>query len=311
MQPQRTFPKEGKCGEKSDLADTAFRCEEKRYKLHKSDRREKRIHVETDFTDTVDMRHMSLNTPYNNAMIVDVSKECGRPAFRFLGVEGLLFFPQHLDTAAQRSWLTYALTTSSQSAFFPNNLTTLDPSATTLTYQSGMRWSTMGFNYNWTLKEYSRDRFSPFPPSLHALCCQVASTAAHSTGACSTYDPQTAIVNYFPVGTMMMAHQDVSEECVGQPLISISLGCSSVFLMGTENRVDKPHAFFLRSGDVVLFTGPSRRAFHGVPRVLDDCPKELVDEDGPLSMMSGLRVNINVRQVYPEAVNLPDVGDKR
>lgn len=112
-----------------------------------------------------------------------------------------------------------------------------------------------------------------------------------------TYEPQTAIVNYFPVGTMMCAHQDLSEPCLHRPLISLSLGASCVFLMGTTSRDDKPHAFLLRSGDIVAFTGPSRVAFHAVPRVLDDCPEHLVAYD---SRMAGLRININVRQVYDE-----------
>eukprot|EP00744_Colponema_vietnamica_P019509 GILI01027600.1.p1 GENE.GILI01027600.1~~GILI01027600.1.p1 ORF type:complete len:471 (-),score=63.63 GILI01027600.1:113-1525(-) len=112
-----------------------------------------------------------------------------------------------------------------------------------------------------------------------------------------SYEPQTAIVNYFPVGTMMCAHQDLSEPCLHRPLISISLGSSCVFLMGTTSRDDKPFAFILRSGDIVAFTGPSRVAFHAVPRVLEDCPEHLVDFD---TRMKGLRININVRQVYDE-----------
>lgn len=90
-----------------------------------------------------------------------------------------------------------------------------------------------------------------------------------------TYEPQTCIVNYYPVGSMMMCHQDISEEVLDQPLVSVSLGCSSIFLMGTESRDDSPYAFLLRSGDVAAFSGPARAAFHSVPRILDDCPDYL------------------------------------
>ena len=137
--------------------------------------------------------------------------------------------------------------------------------------------------------------------------------------ACDGYDPQTAIVNYYPLGSMMMAHQDISEVCLEKPLVSVSLGCSCVFLMGTESRDDAPTAFFLRSGDVAVFTGPSRLAYHAVPRILDDLPAHLAPPPPPVAgeaaegasdaddaawravahQLPGLRLNINVRQVYP------------
>uniref|UniRef100_A0A0A9ZI75 Alpha-ketoglutarate-dependent dioxygenase alkB n=1 Tax=Lygus hesperus TaxID=30085 RepID=A0A0A9ZI75_LYGHE len=91
----------------------------------------------------------------------------------------------------------------------------------------------------------------------------------------SSYEPQTCIVNYYPVGSMMMCHQDISEEVLDQPLVSVSLGCSAIFLMGSTSRDDAPFAFLLKSGDVAAFSGPSRAAFHSVPRVLDDCPDYL------------------------------------
>ena len=112
-----------------------------------------------------------------------------------------------------------------------------------------------------------------------------------------TYEPQTAIVNFFPLGSMMCAHQDLSEPCLHRPLISVSLGSSCVFLMGSTSREDTPHAFLLRSGDIVAFTGPSRVAFHAVPRVMEDCPAHLIAFD---ERMRNLRININVRQVYDE-----------
>ncbi|CCW71716.1 unnamed protein product [Phytomonas sp. Hart1] len=111
--------------------------------------------------------------------------------------------------------------------------------------------------------------------------------------------------------------------------------------MGTQSRDDAPHAFLLRSGDVVMFAGPARLAYHAVPRIFDDCPDyltvpeaELTDEerrryahhvyyhhpmpDGSFVKvdkdamtedererywrlcMRHMRININVRQVYPE-----------
>ncbi|EPY34416.1 alkylated DNA repair protein alkB like protein 1 [Strigomonas culicis] len=167
-----------------------------------------------------------------------------------------------------------------------------------------MRWATLGFSYEWTNKTYHKDRYSTFPRLLKERMCFLMKLVEHvtqdsfscmgSSGAgvgdgataplAATYEPQTAIVNYYPVGSMMMCHQDVSEETMDRPLVSASLGCSAVFLMGTESRDDAPYAFLLRSGDVAAFAGPSRRAFHAVPRILDDCPDYLTVPDEAITV---------------------------
>lgn len=108
------------------------------------------------------------------------------------------------------------------------------------------------------------------------------------------YKPEVAFVNYYPVGNGMFAHQDKSELTYDRPLVSISLGCSCIFLIGDDTRDTKPYAFMLRSGDVICMTGKSRLAFHGVPKIFDDLPRELCD----VKNMDKLRININVRQVY-------------
>ena len=96
----------------------------------------------------------------------------------------------------------------------------------------------------------------------------------------------------------MMAHQDVSEKSMERPLISVSLGCSAIFLMGTECRDTVPHAMLLRSGDVVFMTGLARQGFHSVPRIMEGtCPEYITAEPGMVEMAS-LRVNMNFRQVH-------------
>jgi alkylated DNA repair protein alkB family protein 1 len=330
--------KSGKSGEKTELSETPFRLVEKKYKLFRYDRREakRKAPPETDFTDVVDMQNIANNTAENQIMIAAPLAVAPILVHSFAGVPGLFFLPNFLSKAEQIHWASVALHQFSRSSEFPNNLNTLDASRVTTDYEVGMRWVTLGYKYDWTAKTYHRERKAAFPSSLSTLCKKIVAavpssnkgkapetgeeraptggaptlegncTSARSTASSSLfqeYFPQTAIVNYFPVGTMMMAHQDVSEESMDKPLVSISLGCTSVFLMGTDRREDAPHAFFLRSGDAVIFTGPSRTAFHSVPRILDDCPSFLSSAE---PKMTGLRININVRQVYAEPIVLPD-----
>lgn len=309
--PHHPCPKEGgACGKQTELAATAFRLEEKRYKLYKADPKApktQRRRCDTDFSDVVDFRNVKANTEANQQMIHRVPID-GEPAFTFTGVPGLLFFPGAIDAVQQARWCREALESFTQSRDFPNNKSSLDSSVTTAGYEAAIRWATLGFKYDWTRRVYHKDQWALFPETLNVLMSSLVRRASAVTqdqfSASGFYEAQTAIVNYFPVGTMMMAHQDVSEVCLEKPLMSMSLGCSCVFLMGTDCRDDKPHAFYLRSGDVVAFTGPSRVAYHAVPRILDDCPEHLLslpDDDAQWRRhMNGLRINVNVRQVFDE-----------
>ena len=47
-----------------------------------------------------------------------------------------------------------------------------------------------------------------------------------------------------------------------------SFGQSAVFLVGGRSKAVQPSALLLRSGDVVIMSGSSRLAYHGVPRII-------------------------------------------
>nr|KAJ3419024.1 hypothetical protein HK105_007505 [Polyrhizophydium stewartii] len=187
-----------------------------------------------------------------------------------------------------------------------------------------MRWATLGFQYNWTLKEYFFDRRPAFPPSVDAITREIVTLLAPVTGySTDCWRSEAGIVNFHHPGDTLTAHQDRSEIDMDAPLVSLSIGLDAVFLFGTESRDDKPVALRLRSGDVVVMAGPARRAFHGVPLVLPDtCPEYLRDaaaswdagswagehDSDPVSddearelaeFMGTTRININVRQVLP------------
>jgi alkylated DNA repair protein alkB family protein 1 len=93
----------------------------------------------------------------------------------------------------------------------------------------------------------------------------------------------------------------------------ISLGNAAIFLIGDLTRDVAPIPILLRSGDVVVMSGPtSRRAYHGVPRILEgSLPAHLGEEvyvdDGSwlpyARYMDTTRININVRQVFPKGFN--------
>ena len=132
---------------------------------------------------------------------------------------------------------------------------------------------------------------------------------------------QAAIVNLYSPGDTLSVHRDVSEDC-DQGLVSMSLGCDGVFIIGMSVTEDdgqstvKHVVLRLRSGDAVYMSGPSRFAWHGVPQIIGGtCPEWLrpwpakivtrgnttMDDSEGYSLwrnwMETKRINLNVRQM--------------
>jgi alkylated DNA repair protein (DNA oxidative demethylase) len=65
--------------------------------------------------------------------------------------------------------------------------------------------------------------------------------------------------------------------------LSISLGDPAVFRMGGTARGDPSATVLLESGDVVLFGGPARLAYHGVDRIRSGASR-LLPEGGRINL---------------------------
>lgn len=100
---------------------------------------------------------------------------------------------------------------------------------------------------------------------------------------------ENGLVNYYGPGATMGMHID-ADEASNAPVISLSIGDTAIFRMGnTENRNRPWVDTSLFSGDVIVFGGPARRAYHGVPVV----------QEATAPVNCGLtqgRINITIRQ---------------
>ncbi len=105
------------------------------------------------------------------------------------------------------------------------------------------------------------------PPSL-------ASGGVHPAAACPAQmclhpEPPGPRPACLPcAGDTLNGHIDDAEPSLHQPLVSLSLGCDAVFLIGGPTRDTPPTPLLLRGGDIVVLSGPARHCYHGVPRVL-------------------------------------------
>jgi DNA oxidative demethylase len=108
------------------------------------------------------------------------------------------------------------------------------------------------------------------------------------------YRPDIALINFYDGAARMGMHADRDERSLA-PVVSLSLGDTCVFRFGnTRDRgrpwVDVP----LESGDLFVFGGPSRLAYHGVP-------KTLPGTGDPEIGLTGGRLNITLRESGLEA----------
>lgn len=117
--------------------------------------------------------------------------------------------------------------------------------------------------------------------------------AAHAYGPHNPlvpdYTPDSALINFYDGAAHMGMHQD-RDEFSAAPIVSLSLGDTCVFRFGnTLTRTAPYQDVELRSGDLFVFGGPSRYAFHGVPKVFPGT-------GGPrVGMKHGGRLNITLR----------------
>jgi DNA oxidative demethylase len=100
-------------------------------------------------------------------------------------------------------------------------------------------------------------------PAMPSLFADLAMRAAAAAGF-ADFAPDACLVNRYEPGARMSLHQDKDERDFAQPIVSISLGLPASFLFGGLKRSDRPRRLRLESGDIVVWGGPARMAFHGI-----------------------------------------------
>ncbi|RYX90056.1 MAG: DNA oxidative demethylase AlkB [Comamonadaceae bacterium] len=100
-------------------------------------------------------------------------------------------------------------------------------------------------------------------PAMPDVFRSLAKRAAEEAGY-ADFRPDACLINRYEPGTRLSLHQDRDEGTLSAPIVSVSLGLPATFLFGGNERSDKPARHRLLHGDVVVWGGPSRLAFHGV-----------------------------------------------
>jgi len=128
-------------------------------------------------------------------------------------------------------------------------------------------WHWLPYRYSRTAEDVDGAPVKPFPAWLVDLARRALLDAYGDADLAASYSPDVALVNFYDATARLGMHQDKDERS-DAPVVSLSLGDTCVFRLGNTVDRGKPYTDIdLLSGDLFVFGGPSRFAYHGVPRV--------------------------------------------
>lgn len=125
-------------------------------------------------------------------------------------------------------------------------------------------WHWWPYRYSRIAEDTDGAPVKPLPEPLFQLG-RAAVAAAY--GDAGPYAPDAAIVNLYAPGAQLGLHQD-AEEPSDAPVVTLSLGDACTFRLASALRRTGPFVDVeMASGDLLVFGGPNRRIYHGVPRI--------------------------------------------
>lgn len=123
-------------------------------------------------------------------------------------------------------------------------------------------------------------------PAMPQCLLDFAVRAAAEAGY-PDFVPDSCLINQYLPGNKLGLHQDRDERDLRAPVVSLSLGLPAIFLFGGLQRTGRTQRLRLAHGDVVVWGGPSRLAFHGVLPVAE----------GDHALLGRRRINLTFRKV--------------
>ena len=121
-------------------------------------------------------------------------------------------------------------------------------------------------------------------PAMPACFVSLAVRAAAVAGF-DGFSPDACLINRYEPGARLSLHQDRDEGDMNAPIVSVSLGLPAIFLFGSTRRSDRPTRYRLAHGDVAVWGGPARLAYHGIAPLAD----------GEHALLGRRRINLTFR----------------
>jgi alkylated DNA repair protein (DNA oxidative demethylase) len=149
-------------------------------------------------------------------------------------------------------------------------------------------WHWYPYRYSRTCDDGDGSPVKPFP----ALLARLGRAACREVGV-PPVPFDAAIINFYDRDATLGLHQDKIEGesviAAGSPVVTVSLGDTCDFRLGNVHKPTRPYQDLpLASGDLLVFGGPTRLAFHGVPRIHPGT--------GPAHLALAGRISVTLRQ---------------
>jgi alkylated DNA repair protein (DNA oxidative demethylase) len=122
-------------------------------------------------------------------------------------------------------------------------------------------------------------------PAMPAAFQALATRAADQAGF-ADFVPDACLINRYHPGAKLSLHRDADERDYDAPIVSASLGLPATFLFGGLRRKDPQRRIGVVHGDVVVWGGAARLAYHGVAPL----------RDGRHPQLGRQRVNLTFRK---------------
>ncbi len=194
---------------------------------------------------------------------------------------GARWYPEAFDPQAQAALLAEVRAVLAQAPLFtPTMPRSGKPFTVRMSDCGPLGWVSDATGYRY--QAFHPDTRAPWPP----LPPRIAD--AWSRFGRADVPAEACLINYYGPDARMSLHQDQDEADLTAPVVSISLGDTAVFRLGTEVRSGPTRSIRLGSGDVFVLSGPSRLAFHGVDRIIPGSSRLLAE---------GGRFNLTLRRV--------------
>jgi alkylated DNA repair protein (DNA oxidative demethylase) len=121
-------------------------------------------------------------------------------------------------------------------------------------------WVSDRSGYRYSSRDPTTDKDWPAMPREFE---QLALSAAAACGF-PDFVPDACLINRYVAGARLTAHRDADEQNFAQPIVSVSLGLPASFAFYGLTRGGRGQTVQLIDGDVLVWGGPSRLAYHAV-----------------------------------------------
>ncbi|MGI4745859.1 MAG: DNA oxidative demethylase AlkB [Janthinobacterium lividum] len=156
-----------------------------------------------------------------------------------------------------------------------------------MTNCGGLGWISDRRGYRYEPVDPLTSRSWPTMPDRFLHLARRASDAAGFPG----FAPDACLINRYVPRSKLSLHQDRDELDLDAPIVSVSLGLPAVFMFGGQARGACASRHRLQSGDVAVWGGASRLAFHGIAPLAD----------GTHHLTGPFRYNLTFRKVTSDS----------